>query len=149
MPRKWLTIPLLLLACASQVSAQKNAHAGDESQIIALEHSWNQAELQHATSALDLFLSENFIITQPDGSLLNKEQFKESVADKSYHYDMLTSGDFKVRILGDTAVVTGRYHEKGKDKHVPFDRWGRFTDTWLFEKGKWVCVASHDSLTTQ
>ena len=146
---KWTAISLLLLACASSGLAQKNPHAGDESQIIALEHSWNQAELQHAPSALDLFLSDDFIITQPDGSLMNKQQFKDSVADKSYRYDMLTSGDFKVRILGDTALVTGSYHEKGKDKRVPFDRWGRFTDTWLFEKGKWVCVASHDSYPVQ
>jgi ketosteroid isomerase-like protein len=146
---KWLAISLLLLSCSSLAFAEKNGHAGDESQIIALEHSWNQAEMQHAPSALDLFLSDDFIITQPDGSVLNKEQFKNSVADKTYHYDMLTSGDFKVRILGDTAVVTGSYHEKGKDKHVPFDRWGRFTDTWLFQKGKWVCVASHDSLPVQ
>jgi hypothetical protein len=146
---KWLAISLLLLSCATFVVAQKNTHAGDESQIIALEHSWNQAELQHASSALDLFLSDNFIITQPDGSLMNKEEFKTSVADQTYHYDVLTSGDFKVRILGETAVVTGSYHEKGKDKHVPFDRRGRFTDTWLFQKGKWVCIASHDSYAVQ
>lgn len=146
---KWLAILLSLLTLSSLGVAQKNGHAGDESQIIALEHSWNQAELQHAPSALDLFLSNDFMITQPDGSVLNREQFKNSVADKSYHYDMLTSGDFKVRILADTAVVTGSYHEKGKDKHVAFDRWGRFTDTWLFQKGKWMCVASHDSLPAQ
>jgi len=146
---KWVAISLLLLSCATFVRAQKNAHAGDESQIIALEHSWNQAELQHASSALDLFLSDDFIITQPDGSLMNKEDFKTSVTDQTYHYDVLTSGDFKVRILGDTAVVTGSYHEKGKDKHVPFDRRGRFTDTWLFQKGKWVCIASHDSYPVQ
>jgi len=149
MQMKWVAISLLLLSCATFVRAQKNAHAGDESQIIALEHSWNQAELQHASSALDLFLSDDFIITQPDGSLMNKEDFKTSVTDQTYHYDVLTSGDFKVRILGDTAVVTGSYHEKGKDKHVPFDRRGRFTDTWLFQKGKWVCIASHDSYPVQ
>jgi len=146
---KWVAISLLLLSCATFVRAQKNAHAGDESQIIALEHSWNQAELQHASSALDLFLSDDFIITQPDGSLMNKEDFKTSVTDQTYHYDVLTSGDFKVRILGDTAVVTGSYHEKCKDKHVPFDRRGRFTDTWVFQKGKWVCIASHDSYPVQ
>jgi ketosteroid isomerase-like protein len=149
MPMKWLAIFLFLSACSISGLAQKNSHAGDESEIIALEHSWNQAELQHAPSALDLFLSDDFIITQPDGTLLNKEEFKKSIADKTYHYDMLTSGDFKVRILGDTAVVTGSYHEKGKDKRVPFERRGRFTDTWLFQKGKWMCVASHDSYPAQ
>jgi ketosteroid isomerase-like protein len=146
---KWMAMPLLLLACVPLGIAQKSSHAGDASQIIALEHSWNQAELQHAPSALDLFLSDDFIITQPDGSLMNKQQFKDSVADKNYHYDVLTSSDFKVRILGDIAVVTGSYHEKGKDKRVPFERRGRFTDTWLFQRGKWMCVASHDSYPVQ
>ena len=149
MQTNWVAVSLLVCACVVPGLAQNNAHSGDESQIIALERSWNQAELQHAPSALDLFLSEDFAITQPDGSVLNKAEFKASVADKSYHYDALTSGDFKVRILGNTAVVTGSYHEKGKDKHVPFDRRGRFTDTWLFQSGKWVCVASHDSLPVQ
>jgi hypothetical protein len=133
---KRLAILLFLLRCAVPVLPQKGSHAGDESEIIALEHSWNQAELQHAPSALDLFLSEDLIITQPDGSLMNKRQFKISLADKTYHYDVLTSGDFKVRIFSDTVVVTGNYHEKEKDKYVPFDRWGRFTDTWLFQNGK-------------
>ncbi len=146
---KHLVVCLFLLGYILPVSAQKKSHAGDESQIIALEHSWNQAELEHAPSALDLFLSEDFIITQPDGSLLNKQQFQASVADKSYHFDTLVSSDFKVRIFGDAAVVTGGYHEKGKDKRVPFDRWGRFTDTWLYQGGKWLCIASHDSYPVQ
>jgi ketosteroid isomerase-like protein len=134
-----------VIALAVYTVAEKNAHAEDASQIIALERSWNQAELQHAPSALDLFLSDDFVITQPDGTLMNVKQFKASVGDKSYHYDVLTSNDFRVRIFGDTAVVTGTYHEKGEDKHVPFDRHGRFTDTWIFQNGKWLCIASHDS----
>lgn len=140
---------LFVLICLSTlVCAQKKSHGGDESQLIALERSWNQAELQNAPAAVDLFLSDEFIITQPDGTLMNKKQFMSSIGDKSYHYDQLISNEFKVRIFGEAAVVTGSYHEKGRDGHVPFDRWGRFTDTWLFLNGKWICVASHDSLPT-
>jgi ketosteroid isomerase-like protein len=139
----------LLVGSAVLLMAQKESHAGEEAEIIALERSWNQAELQNAPSALNLFISDNFIITEPDGSMMNKRQFQSSIADKSYHYDLLISGNFKVRIFGDTAVVTGNYHEKGRDKRAAFDRWGRFTDTWLFDKGKWICIASHDSLPVQ
>ena len=43
------------------------------------------------------------------------------------------------------AVVAGVYHAKGLYKGKPFDHYGRFTDTWAFLNGKWVCVASHTS----
>jgi len=143
---KQLLLLSLLVCSAVLLPAQKKSHSGEEGEIIALERSWNQAELQNAPAALDLFLSDDFMITEPDGSLLNKKRFKASVGDKSYHYDLLISKDFKVRMFGEAAVVTGRYHEKGKDGRVPFDRWGRFTDTWLFRDGKWICVASQDSV---
>jgi hypothetical protein len=43
------------------------------------------------------------------------------------------------------AVVAGVYHAKGSYKGKPFDHYGRFTDTWVYLNGKWLCVASHTS----
>jgi hypothetical protein len=43
-------------------------------------------------------------------------------------------------------VVTGAYHTKGTTHGKPFDHYGRFTDTWIAEGGRWVCVASHTNL---
>jgi hypothetical protein len=45
-----------------------------------------------------------------------------------------------------TAVVTGTYHTKGIFGTKPYEHFGRFTDTWIFQDGKWFCVASHSSL---
>jgi ketosteroid isomerase-like protein len=49
-------------------------------------------------------------------------------------------------VFGDAAVATGTFASQGTYKGKPFDHRGRFTDTWVKQNGKWLCVASHESL---
>ena len=44
------------------------------------------------------------------------------------------------------AIVTWTYHAKGTYGAKPYEHFGRFTDTWVSQDGKWLCVASHTSL---
>ena len=120
--------------------------SSDEGQILALENAWNNAEVQHDPEALKLILTDDFVITEPDGSLQSKQQHLAATKDASYHYDLLLSEGFRIKVYGTVGVVTGTYHEKGSYKGSHFDRRGRFTDTWIKLKGTWQCVASHDSL---
>jgi ketosteroid isomerase-like protein len=46
------------------------------------------------------------------------------------------------QVYGDAAVVTGVYRVKGVDQGQPYQRRGRFTDTWIHQNGTWVCIAS-------
>ncbi len=144
--RKLIKACLFVLFIVLALFAQDSTHHGDEGQILALENAWNQAELQHDPAALQLILSDDFVITEPDGTLQTKQQHFDFVRDKTYHYDLLVSEDFRIKVYGDAGVVTGTYHEKGKYKGKQFDRRGRFTDTWIKLSGSWRCVASHDSL---
>jgi len=50
---------------------------------------------------------------------------------------------------GDSAVVTGVYHEKGQRNGKPYLRRGRFPDTWVLVQGNWVCVASQSTLISK
>jgi ketosteroid isomerase-like protein len=54
--------------------------------------------------------------------------------------------DLKVRMHGDTAIVTGAYHEKGESNGKPYEYHGRLTDVWMKSGGKWQVVASHYSV---
>jgi len=49
-------------------------------------------------------------------------------------------------VYGNSAVVTGVYREKGVKNGRPYQRRGRFTDTWVYQSGSWVCVASQSTL---
>jgi len=122
------------------------AFAQDASKILAMEKIWNQAELKNDAKALQLILAEDFVMTVGDGYTLNKQDMLESVRDKTYKPTLLQSEGMQVRMHGTAAVVTGEYHEKGTDKGKPFDRRGRFTDTWMYLDNRWQCVASHFSV---
>ena len=132
--------------CPEAGFAQGSTHEEDETQLAALENAWDQAELHNDPAALKVRLTDEFIITEPDGEMLTKGQLMATTADRSYHYDVLVSEGYRVRVYGTVAVVTGTYHEKGSAKGKPFDRRDRFTDTWLKFGGGWQCAASHDSL---
>ena len=53
------------------------------------------------------------------------------------------------RVYGGTAIVIGIYRVKGVDKGKPYQRSGRFTDTWVNRNGLWVCVASQYTVLTR
>ncbi len=129
----WLFVPFLAIA-------------QDSSKIIAMENLWNRAELNNDAPAVRLLLADDFVMTVAEGTLYNKAQMISSVADKSYRPDVLQSTDMVVHYYGGTAVVTGAYYEKGSDKGKPWERRGRFTDTWMNIAGRWQCIASHFSV---
>jgi ketosteroid isomerase-like protein len=137
----------LLLVLASLALAQGVSRAqGDETKIIALENLWNQMQLNHDADAMGKLLDEDFVFTDYDGTVMAKEQFLESIRDKSYQLTVEASENMKLHRHGDTVVVIGATHEKGTYKGKPYQHQGRFTDTWMKKNGQWLCIASQLSL---
>lgn len=118
----------------------------DEGKILALENSWNQAQLHHNSTVVASMLPDTFVYTDYDGTVMNKTQFLADLQDTSYQATMVVNENVKVFTYEGAAVVIGTYHTKGKYKGRPFEHWGRFTDTWVFENKLWQCVASHTTL---
>lgn len=133
---------VLFLCCAVPLPAL----AQDTSKVMAMENAWNQAELHNDAQAVKMLLADDFVMTVAEGTLYNKSQMLASVQDKNYRPQALQSTDMVVHSYGSTAVVTGAYYEKGLDKGKPWERRGRFTDTWVYMDGRWQCVASHFSV---
>jgi hypothetical protein len=137
-----------LLWLAGSVGDAQNpappAH-GNESLLTALENAWNQAQLHHDSKALDGLIADTFISTDNDGTFMTKAQFLADNRDLSYSPNLMANSDERTFLYGNAAVVAGIYHAKGLNKGKPFDHYGRFTDTWIYLNGKWMCVASHTS----
>jgi len=137
----------LLWLAGSLADAQNPAASahGNQSLLTALENGWNQAQLHHDSKALDELAADSFISTDNDGTFMTKSQFLADNKDLSYAPTLMTNSDERIFVYGDAAVVAGIYHAKGLSKGKPFDHYGRFTDTWVYLNGKWVCVATHTS----
>jgi|ERR1051326_1497559 Domain of unknown function (DUF4440) len=135
----------LLLALVSIVVAAQQADPR-ESKLIVLEHLWNEAQVHRDSSALDQLVSSRFVNTEYDGDISDKQKFLADIKDPLFKPTLANISGVKMNFFGDTAVVTGIYHTQGTYQGKPYDHVGRFTDTWVFDMGKWQCVASHTSL---
>lgn len=114
--------------------------------LMVLEHMWNEAQVQRDARALEGMIADHFVNTEYDGELSDRQKFLADIANPEYQPSSMTLRDMQVSLYKDTAVITGIYRAKGNVSGKPYDHTGRFTDTWVFEGGHWMCVASHTSL---
>lgn len=134
----------LLAVSAIGLAAQ---HADPrESRLLVLERLWNEAQVNRDAAALDELVSSRFVNTEWDGEISDKQKFLADIKDPRFRTTSANIQDLKMNFFGDTAVVTGVYHTQGTYQGKPYEHFGRFTDTWVLDLGKWQCVASHTSL---
>lgn len=133
----------LALAWATNLAAQEKS---DAATIRALELKWTESYKQHSIDILSSLLADDFVITIEDGSIFSKAGYISHTADSSTKVHVAEMTDLKVRMHGDTAVVTGAYHEKGESNGKSYEYHDRLTDVWMKVSGKWQVVASHYSV---
>ncbi len=133
----------LVGAMALFVLAQDNNDAGTQSKIIALEKAWNQAYKLGDRKALDTLLDDQIVLINDDGSVQTKTQFLASVKATNSQEQQVAPESMSVHVFGNTAVATGVFRAKGVEGGKRYVRRERFVDTWLFNAGKWVCVATN------
>lgn len=131
----------LFLACF--VAAQEKS---DAVTIRSLELQWTDSYRQHKIETLSSLLADEFVITVEDGNVYSKAGYISHTADSKVHVQTAEMSDLKVRMHGNTAIVTGAYHEKGESDRKPYEYHDRFTDVWMKAGGKWQVVGSHYSV---
>ncbi len=142
-PRRVMVVLCFVLAVAGVAGAQASGTAG---KILALEEKWNQAYRASDIQGMNALLADDFIITIEDGSTYSKPGYIAHVNDPKTKVLVSEMTDTKVRMHGDTAVVTGAYHEKGTTSGKPYEFRDRMTDVWQNVGGKWQVIASHYSI---
>ena len=136
-----------LLAPQSFGQTSSRDDGGQESRLVVLERLWNEAQVSRDSNALAGMIGDKFVNTEWDGEVTERGTFLADIADPAFKVTALNIQDVKVNFFhSDTAVVTGSYRTKGTYEGRPYDHFGRFTDTWVFDGGRWQCVASHTSL---
>lgn len=140
------TLCFVLFCSLVMVGDPANDVTAEASKLIALENAWNQAQLHHDAKAVSNLVSDAFVYTDYDGTVMNKAQFLADLQDPNYRATLIANDQARVIPYTNAAIVVGTYHSKGTYKRQPFDHYGRFTDTWLYQNNKWQCVASHTNL---
>ncbi len=84
-------------------------------------------------------LGDDFMSSQPDGSLLDRAEFLKLMA-RPVTMSGLEAQDVRIRLLGDFAIIHGRFDSHSADGKP---RRGRYTDNWARRDGAWVAVSAH------
>jgi ketosteroid isomerase-like protein len=115
------------------------ATRSDIDALTALNRDYVDSVQHGDVRRFDEILAEDFLCSNPDGSLVDKTQFLAQTA-RPVMISGLTAQEVKVRILGDTAIIHARTSYTTADGE---QRHGRYTDVWARRDGKWLAVSAH------
>jgi ketosteroid isomerase-like protein len=87
----------------------------------------------------DEILSDDFVCSNPDGSMVDRAAFLQQTA-RPIAISGLEARDVDVRLMGDFAIIHARTAYKLPDGRPGA---GRYTDIWARRDGKWLAVAAH------
>jgi ketosteroid isomerase-like protein len=146
---KLATILILALVAFTTSSAQTRqpesapnaAAVSAEDEIKKLEEVRNQAILHGDVDVLDRMTSDDYTFITLRGEMRTKQEILKGFASGSFHYESRQISDLKVRLYGNTAVVTGRSVQKGMEngKDYSGDYW--FTRVYVKKSDHWLTVA--------
>jgi ketosteroid isomerase-like protein len=147
--RMKIKVVLLVLGCltpwTSNFAGGQSNRDSPTSKVLTVEKRWNDVYKRGDIATMNVLLADDFIITVEDGSTFSKPGYIAHTGNSSVHVDISDMSDLQVRMHGNTAVVTGAYHEKGVDKGKGYEYRDRLTDVWMNYNGKWRLIASHYS----
>jgi ketosteroid isomerase-like protein len=96
--------------------------------------------VQHSdVRRFDEILAEDFLCSNPDGSLVDRAAFLVQTA-KPVTIANLEARDVQIRILGDVAIIHARTTYTHADGRAGA---GRYTDVWALRNGRWLAVSAH------
>jgi ketosteroid isomerase-like protein len=96
--------------------------------------------VQHSdVRRFDEILAGDFLCSNPDGSLVDRDAFLEQTA-KPVVITNLQAHDVTIRLMGEIAIIHARTTYLGPDGR---EGTGRYTDVWARRDGRWLAVSAH------
>ena len=116
-----------------------HATGGDLEILTALNDDYIASVQNGDVRRFDEILAEDFLCSNPDGSLVERTQFLAQTA-RPVTISGLAIDDVRISILGDIAIIHARTSYRTADGT---QRNGRYTDVWAKRGGKWLAVSAH------
>jgi hypothetical protein len=143
-----LVLGLLSLSFAgAQTRKTDKKFSKIEVQLTQLERDIGAANVRRDKAFFERIEADEFIFTDSAGGLTTKAEDVASLDKPAGEFKLISyePSDMKVRVYGNTAVVTGRTTTKLKSKDREVTNRSRFTDVFVKRDGRWQLVAGHSS----
>lgn len=120
----------------------------DAGQLLYMEMDWSDADKRGDTAWFERNLADDYFgISSTTGKLNSRGDDVAEMKNRKEVFDSAVASDMQVRVEGNTGIVTGIYHLKGRDdKGQPLDRRIRYTDIYAKKDGRWQVIGSQGTL---
>jgi ketosteroid isomerase-like protein len=127
--------------CAAALGAPSARAQSVEDQIKKLETDRAAAVVKGDVAAIASQTAEDYTLINANGELSGKAQTMDAIKNGSIKLSANELSDLKVRVYGNTAVVTGKANAKGVVGGRELKGPVLFTRVYVKKDGKWQSVA--------
>jgi ketosteroid isomerase-like protein len=143
-----LILMIMVLAFGTATNYLHASSEEDAKTVAALDMKYQAAVKSNDAGTMDQILADDFVLVNGRGKVSSKADLIESARKKEVTYERQDeeSGTQKVRVWGDTAVVTALLWIKAVQGGKPIDYKLWFSDTYVRTPSGWRYVFGQASL---
>jgi ketosteroid isomerase-like protein len=104
-----------------------------------LNRNYLRAAEQSDVAWFEHHLADDYVCSNPDGSITDRAAFLSRIAQPRSHTD-LQAVDTRIRFVGELALIHAGFRFRKPDRQIGT---GRYTDTYALRQGRWLCVSAH------
>ena len=140
-----LASAIAVLVSTTEVNASS---ADDANTVAALDLRYQAAVKENDAATMDKILADDFVLVTGRGKVYDKADLLKAAREKQviYEHQDEEAGSQKVRVWGDTAVVTAFLWVKTAQEGKPVDYKLWFSDTYVRSPTGWRYVFGQASL---
>jgi ketosteroid isomerase-like protein len=149
-PRASSVPSLLILLLLASVDATpqatgttKVAESAAVKEVLEMKRQYDVALMRADSGWFERAFVDDYLLILGDATTYTKSEYIRQLTSRELIWETATGQDQRVRIYGDTAVVTGRFSGKGRLNGKPFTTDERFTSVWIKRNSRWNAVSEH------
>jgi uncharacterized protein (TIGR02246 family) len=114
-----------------------------EEELLALAAAWARAIVANDAARIAAFVTDDWVLVSDSGISPGQEFLALVESGALTHSAMAAVGDTRVRVWGDTAVLTARVTNTAHFGGRRFDADEWTTDFFVRQDDRWLCAVSH------
>ena len=134
-----ITVSLVLAGCAAAPATQDRAAL--VAALTAQADRWDQAIVRKDRAAIEANMADDFRHIDATGNVEDRKTFVDDLVSPDLVIDPYRVEEFDVRLFGDTALLSGRFHITGRYQGKPFASDSRYIDVYVRRDGAWRVVS--------
>lgn len=131
---------LLLAACPAGWALPHHEKSEIHKEIEALEQQWQQATVTNNIGEMSRLLADDYVGITSNGTVENKPQALAQRSAGTIRITKLDITDTRIRVYGDTAVVTSQAQLEGTNGATDMSGQYRYTRVYTRRMGQWKIV---------